>query len=384
MRPCLLLNDFNGGGAERLVKDLATALAEYDDVDPVVVAANSAGELESAFESSSFELSILDVDVAMSAISEATKKLVTRLRALDVDLVHSHLAFSDLISRLACARLSLPHVSTYHNVQEKRSLLKRVVEHATRPLSEQIVCVSEGVRESYGNDPRMRVIYNAIDVEAFNWQVAEGDLTDVPKNVRSTETVFLNVGRCVEVKRQWDLLSAMEQIDSKDVHLVIVGDGPLRSELDELVSRKNLSDKVTVTGFVERIKPYYAAADAFVSSSSKEGLPTTHIEAMAAELPVVSTDIPGVREIVEHETTGYLCPVGEPTALAATIERVHETDSRELGIRGYETASSTFSIQRIAAEHVALYREVAESLDGCSNTPSGPTSEGAKRQISGE
>lgn len=358
MRPCLVLNDFNGGGAERLVKDLAVELNGCDDVDPVVVVSNDRGELKPEFEASGVELSVLGVDVSMASVPEGTVKLTSRLRELDVDVVHTHLAFSDLIGRLACARLSLPHVSTYHNVQGKRPLLKRIVEHATRRLSDRIVCVSDGVRRSYGNDTRMCVIYNAIDVETFNRRVVEADLTDVPTRARSADTVFLNVGRCVDVKRQWDLVEAMERFDTRNAHLLIVGDGPRRSELKELVSRKNLSDRVTVTGFVDSIDPYYAVADAFVSSSSKEGLPTTHIEAMAAELPIVSTDIPGVREIVEDETTGYLCPVGNPTSLAAAMERVHTNDCRVLGSKGLEVATSTFSIDQIAADHTSLYREL--------------------------
>ncbi len=360
MRPALVLNDFGAGGAERLVKDLAVELDRRDDVDPVVVASKGRGDLRSAFEAGGFDLATLDVDVTAGSVAEGVARLVDRLRALDADLVHSHLAFSDLVSRLACTALGLAHVSTYHNVQEKRSVPKRAVEHATRRLSDRIVCVSEGVRRSYGDDPRTRVIHNAIDVEGFARRVTEADRSRVPERVRSAETVFLNVARCVPVKRQRDLLRAVERFDSEDVHLVVVGDGPLRGDLETHVSERDLADRVTVAGFVESIEPYYAVADAFVSSSGKEGLPTTHIEAMAARLPVVSTDIPGVREIVSHGRTGYLAPVGEPETLAALLRRVHEGDARELGARGYETAASTFSIERVAEEHASLYRDVID------------------------
>ncbi len=358
MRPCLVLNDFNGGGAERLVKDLAIELETLDDVSPVVVVSNERGELRSEFEESGIEYSTLGIDVSIRSVPNGVRKLTDHLRALNPDVIHSHLAFSDLISRVACMRLSLPHVSTYHNVAEKRSRLKRGVERSTRRLSDRIVCVSDGVRQSYGDDPRMCVIYNAIDVEGFNRRVAEADLTEIPDRIRSAETVYLNVGRCVEVKRQWDLVEAMKRRESSTEQLVIVGDGPLRPELEALVSEEGLSDRVTVTGFVDSVVPYFAAADVFVSSSSKEGLPTTHIEAMAAELPIVSTDIPGVREIVEDGTTGYLCPVGEAGKLAATMERA-KADGQSLGSRGFETASSTFSIEKIATDHAKLYRETA-------------------------
>ncbi|MBX0288390.1 glycosyltransferase [Haloarcula salinisoli] len=358
MKPAILLNDFNGGGAERLVKDLSIALDRRDDVDPVVVASESRGELEAAFRSSPVELRVLGAEVTMGGVAGGVTELVSCLREREVDVVHSHLAFSDLIGRLACARLSLPHVSTYHNVEEKRPALKQVVEHATRRLSDRILCVSEGVRQSYGNHPRMSVVYNAIDVAGFARRVEQANQDAVPPAVREAETVFLNVGRCVEVKRQWDLITAVEQLDASDCHLVIVGDGPQRPELEALVAERGLSEQVTVTGFVESVEPYYAVADAFVSASGKEGLPTTHIEAMAAALPVVSTDIPGVRELVADGTTGYLSPVGEPGTLADLLERVHRRGCQTLGRRGYQAAESTFAIEQIAAEHASLYREV--------------------------
>ena len=356
MRPCLVINDFNAGGAERLVKDLANELNRLDGVDPVVVVSDPSGALKSEFEESGIELSVLDVGVTLGSVPRATSKLIARLRILEVDVVHSHLAFSDLISRLACTRLSLPHVSTYHNVQEKRSLGKRIVEHATRRLSDRIICVSDGVRQSYGNDDRMCVIYNAIDVEAFDRRVSDADVTAVPKRVRDADTIYLNVGRCVKVKRQWDLIQAVDRMDGDDVHLVIVGDGPLRSELEEIVKQKELSDTVTITGYVENIEPYYAVSDVFVSSSSSEGLPPTHIEAMAAGLPIVSTDIPGVREIVTDGRTGFLCPVDRPDVLAEQMERFEHNSHGDLAARGHETAASTFALDAIVDEYIKVYR----------------------------
>lgn len=358
MRPALILNDFNGGGAERLVRDLATELDRRDGVDPVVITSAQQGELQATFEASPFDLSVLEVPISIRSVPWAVQTLVGRLRDLEVDVAHTHLAFSDLIGRLACAHLSLPHVSTYHNVQDKRPPVKRAVERATRRLSDRIICVSEGVRQSYGNHPLMCVIYNAIGVAAFNRRVNELDPLDMPADVRAADTVLLNVGRCVSVKRQWDLVHAVAEFDSDDVHLVIVGDGPFRTDIEQLILEGGLSAQVTVTGFVDSVEPYYAIADAFVSASEKEGLPTTHLEAMAAELPVISTDIPGVREIVIRGETGYLAPVGKPERLAALFRMVVENDNEKMGARGLEVAESRFAVEQVAADHENLYREV--------------------------
>lgn len=356
-RPALLVNDLRNGGAERLVVDLAVELATHDDVDPLVVLAAEHGELRSDLADADVPVASLGVDVATAAIPAAARALGRLVRARDVDLVHSHLSFSHVVGRLACAGGATPHVSTYHNVADHKSTTKRAAERVTRPLSDRVVCVSEGVRRSYPRATDATVIYNAIDVRAFAARVRRAD----PPTCAALDgwsTVLLNVARCVEQKRQRDLLDAVARLD--DVHLVVVGDGPRRDALAARVRRRDLADRVTLTGYVEAVEPYYRVADVFVSASSREGLPTTHIEAMAAGLPVVSTDIPGVREVVDDGETGYLCPVGDPAGLASALRAVASNGGAELGARGARVAASRFDLGSIAADHRDLYRALVD------------------------
>jgi glycosyltransferase involved in cell wall biosynthesis len=358
MRVCFVLNDFNRGGAERLVKDLLVQLGTYEGIDPFLIVVNENGEMRSEFVTSGIETVSLGMDISMATVPKGIASLASELRNRNVDVVHSHLSFSHLISRVACAGLSVPHVATYHNVYDKRTPMKRVAERTSRRLSDRVVCVSDGVRRSYPNSERMDVIYNAIDVEGFNRRISMADSSELMDDAGEADTIYLNVARCVDVKRQQDLVEAVSDMDADDVHLFIVGDGPRRPMLEELVAEKGLSDRVSLPGYVESIDPYYAVSDVFVSSSSKEGLPTTHIEAMAAKLPIVSTDIPGVTEIVEHGKNGYLCPVGRPDELSNAMRWFHENDSRSFSENGYETARSRFSIENVTEEHIDLYREL--------------------------
>lgn len=355
---CLVLNDFKRGGAERHVRDLAVQLRDTAEFDVTVVSANTRGELAAEFAEEGLGTTVLGVEVSMRSVPSGIAALTSTLRSVDPDLVHSHLSFSHLISRTACARLSVPHVATYHNVREKRTLPKRTAERAMRGLSDRIVCVSEGVRDSYGATADMSVIHNAIDVREFAQRVSEADASDVASTVSPGDTVFLNVARCVRVKRQQDLVRAVSRMDAEDVHLFVVGDGPRRSVLEDAVVEAGVSDRVTVTGYVDRVEPYYAVADAFVSSSSREGFPSTHIEAMAARLPVVSTRIPGVTELVDHGVNGYLCPVSDPDSLATYMDRIRRDDPGPLGDAGFERAASEFSMTGFVDAHARLYREV--------------------------
>lgn len=357
MRPALFINDLRSGGAERLVADLAVEFDSLDDVDPVVVVAQDLDGFREEIESAGVEFRSLDVPVTTAGIPAGVLALTGLLRTESIDVVHSHLPYAHVVGRSACLLTGTPHVSTYHNVRDHKTLPRRLVEQATELLSNRVVCVSEGVRQSYGGGDRRVVIPNAIDVRAFEDRIAGADTTGVDRH-EDGETVLLNVARCVEQKRQADLIEAMDVLRTEPIHLYIVGDGPLLEELDRMVHATGLEDAVTITGFVDSVAPYYAAADAFVSASSNEGLPTTHIEAMAARLGIVSTRIPGVTELVTDGENGYLCPVGDTDALADAMRAIGSSAAEEFGDKGYEVARSDYSLERVTRDHYDLYAEL--------------------------
>jgi glycosyltransferase involved in cell wall biosynthesis len=357
MKPAFLINDLRSGGAERLVKDLAIEFLAIDDVEPLVIVADDLGGLKPELLTAGVEVVALDVPVTTTGIPRAVRRLSAILADGDVDLVHSHLPYSHVVGRLACGIRSVPHVATYHNVQSHKTLPRRLAERVTSPLSDRVVCVSEGVRQSYPSTNRAVVIYNGIDVEGFRDTVSSVDPATLPTDHDPDDTVYLNVARCVEQKRQADLVEAMARLDD-DVHLYVVGDGPLRDDLDVLVADLDVDDRVTVTGFVEVVEPYYAGADVFVSASSNEGLPTTHLEAMAAGLPIVSTDISGVTELVDDGVNGYLCPVGSPSSLADRMAEIRGPGAAGFADQGLSLARKRFSLEKIARDHVDLYREL--------------------------
>lgn len=358
MRVGVVLNDFNQGGAERFVKDLVSRLEQRDEVEPRVIVFNEYGNLQTAFDAETIQYSSLDIDVAPCSIPTGVRELARALGDQDVDLVHSHLPFSHLTSRLAAAYLGRPHVATYHSVRENRTLPKSGVERATWRLSDRIICVSSGVRESYGDRPNMTVIYNAIDVGEFARTVSTAEQPAIGGVDEDTSLLLLNVGRCTSVKNQEALIHAVSLANRSGVHLVVVGDGPRRTDLEALARRESVADSITFTGYIERVEPYYARADAFVSSSRREGLPTTHIEAMAAELPVVSTDIPGVRELVTDGQTGKLFDPDDPSELATLIDALDRDDLEQLGKQGREKAQRECSLATVTDEHVRTYRSI--------------------------
>lgn len=128
--------------------------------------------------------------------------------------------------------------------------------------------------------------------------------------------------------------------------------------LDRIATR-GLENFISVPGRVDTIHEYYAIADVFVSSSVGEGLPIVLLEAMAAELPVIATDIPGVREVVLDGETGILVPPNTPGSLAVAMQDCRNPKlRRRYGKAGADWVSEAFHIKDTARAYCSLYKSL--------------------------
>ena len=157
---------------------------------------------------------------------------------------------------------------------------------------------------------RLRVIHNGIDI---------GAIIPVPPTPRGWHVV--HVARLNAVKDQVTLLRAARLVLDREpaFRLDIVGDGEQRQALERLSADLGLGNAVRFHGFQMDVRPFLAGRDAFVLSSVSEGIALTLLEAMAAALPVVATDVGGNREVVIAGETGFLVPPGDPAALARAL-----------------------------------------------------------------
>lgn len=291
------------------------------------------------------------------------------------DILHCHLPYAQTLGRLVGRVTGADHVvSTQHNVPSNYHPVERVAERVTRRLDSATIAVSGGVESSFtGTRPtaptesgKWGTIQNGIDVAAFKRAVdaADADSVRARWGVEDADPLFVNIARYQPQKGQETLIAAMEAVAESvpSAHLLIVGWGPLEADLRSSVRDRGLTDAVTVTGRVPEIHGYYAAADTFVLSSNFEGLPVSLLEAMSAACPVVATDIPGVREVVVDGDTGTLVPPGNPEALAEGLISMAEADGRaQFGAAGLGRVREQFSIERMAAEHVELYRNLVDA-----------------------
>lgn len=179
------------------------------------------------------------------------------------------------------------------------------------------------------------------------------DPAPLPKGQRR----LVAIGRLVEQKGQLALINALAKTQ-EDLHLTLIGDGEMRREIETLIARHNLANRVTLTGWVDeaRIKAELAQAHALVMPSFAEGLPMVIMEAMAAARPVIATYIAGTPELVQDDKTGWLVPAGDVEALAQAMDRLARTPLPTLTKMGEAGRARVLERHDVAKEAEKLAR----------------------------
>jgi len=238
-------------------------------------------------------------------------------------------------------------LSTKNLSNFKRRILKISIKFIY-PLADVRLAVSDGMADDISNftalnRSRFKVIHNPIFLQSSN----VGNL----KIKKRSKYRIVNLGALSEQKNQALLIKAFSLISDKiDVELVILGEGPLRYELEKLVSDLNLKEKIQMPGFITDPSQWYEESDLFVLSSIYEGLPMVLLEALTFGLPIVSTDCKsGPREILCNGKYGKLVPVGDADALAKSMLQALQ---EEPDIEFLKRRAADFSVDKIAEQYL--------------------------------
>lgn len=171
------------------------------------------------------------------------------------------------------------------------------------PKADKIISLSKGVENLLNSKfsvENTKTIYNPYSIEKFR-ELGKDSIEQDHKKLFDEDFTFINIGRLEKQKGQWHLLRAFKKIQEKNEQskLIILGDGSLRKELEKLIERLGLEDKIFLPGVVENVFPYLRESDCFVFPSLFEGFGNAQIEALSQNLPVISADcIAGPRDIL--------------------------------------------------------------------------------------
>ncbi|WP_251344439.1 glycosyltransferase family 4 protein [Haloplanus halophilus] len=279
------------------------------------------------------------------------------------DIVHTHSTEAGIIGRAAARLAGAPHVvHTIHGVpfvEDRNDLLNWFVERCERVAARWTdvqVSIADVIAEEYlsrgiGREEQYSTIRYGIDLDEF--RDAE-PATDLP----GTEPRVLMVGRLAEGKGFDVLLDAAERLE-EDVSILIAGDGPLQSDLEKEIYDRDFGDVVHLLGYRTDIPNMMAGSDILVLPSFREGTPLVIIEAMAAGLPVIATNIAGIPELIDDTKTGYLIKPGDASTLASRVDELaQDSDQREMLGHAGQKRSNDFETGRMVSDYQSLYADL--------------------------
>ncbi|HEX5386428.1 MAG TPA: glycosyltransferase [Gemmatimonadales bacterium] len=376
MKVVHLIDHMGLGGQQLVVRDLATAHAA--DVEPAVWAL-SRRELPGTAERFA-AASVPYCTLGLSRTSPlALAGLRRALRDARPDVLHLHLEYATLFGTLAALSLAAPRpllVASLANDPHRHSSLHR---RAGRLLARYIdlhITISpslhDAVLRAYAGRPR-RVVLVRLGIDLASAERSAADPRRVAEYRAAARRVIGTVARLVPQKAVHVLLDAAPALlrAEPSTRILIVGDGPLRSQLVAQAHRLGIAGAVTFAGYQGDTVSAYAAMDVFVLPSRDEGFGLVFLEAMAMGVPVVGTRVVGSQDAVEDGVTGLLVPFGDPAALAGAVLRLFADE--QLRHRLCATASARVrrdhSRERPVKEIESLYRELMDRRIAALNGP---------------
>ena len=347
MRVLQIIDSLNLGGAEVMLTAMAPRFRTRGVACDVVVLLRTSSPLEPAFQEQNVILRYTNVTKLYSP-----RQIFSLAKLMHgYDIIHVHLFPAQVWAILAavCSHSNVPLVSTEHNTwNNRRDWPLRRFDQWMYSYYKQIACNSEATAEELVRwcpniATRIRVIPNGIPIRAFE----DAEPIELP-NIPSDAARIIFVGRFDPQKDHATILRALPSV--LNAHLLLVGDGPLRPQLQEMAHSLGIADRITFLGRRNDIPGLLKASHLYVHSTTSDGFGIAACEAMAAGLPVLASDVPGLAQLVLG--AGILFPVGDDKALARHLTTLIESPE----LRSEMSQASVRRARQFSIEH---------TVDGC-------------------
>lgn len=353
-------------GAEKQLCLLARDLPK-NQFDVHVCALTRGGPLQDTLSSAGIPLTIIGKKWKIDPF--AYRRLVKLIRELEPDIVHTWIFAANAYGRQAAIAAGVKHIvagercvdswKRWHEFAIDRRLARR---------TDRIVTNSTGVKAFYVHHglpaDKFSVIPNGVDATSPPPLLSRAEFLrefGLPGDAR----VIGCVNRLWPQKRVKDLIwsSDLLKVVRDDTHLLVIGDGPQRWRLEQYTEQIECLDRVHFVGQRADVASLLPHFECLWLGSQYEGQSNAIMEAMSAGIPVVATDIPGNRDLVVHDQTGYLVPIGDRAAIASwTKVLLEDRDlATRLGQAGHQRMRDEFTVERMVQRYVDLYTQIVAS-----------------------
>lgn len=356
MKILYVITSLGLGGAEKVVCDLADQMS---NLGHRVIVAYLTGEILVRPKKMNIDIVFLELN-SLSQLYSSSQKYRKLIQDFEPDIVHAHMVHANIFARVSRAFIPVPKlICTAHNSNEGGQL-RMLAYKFTNHLSDLNTNVSDEASKSLiakgaFNRNNLATVYNGINLHKFNKKYSSLKLNNNVIN-------FICVGRFNQQKDYPNLFRAIVLLKHKAPNLnfkfFIVGDGELRSELEQLIKDLNINNCVELLGKRSDIPDLLNAADFFVLPSKHEGLPTVVIEAMACECFVIATDCGGSAEIMGD--TGILVPPQNSEALAEALKHAMSKtalEKQENNLKARQRVEELFSLEKSVQKWLKLYEQ---------------------------
>lgn len=358
-------------GAERLLLDIAQEARDREH-ELSFLTLEPQGEFHEQLDAMGWTTGSLEA-TRPRQILQAVSGLRQTIASLGPDLLHAHLFHGTVLASAGAVGMGLPLIQTRHYsdyMDRYGDPFRRRLDHWAANRADRVIAVSlaaeEHLTQVAGVPPeRVEVIPNGVDVERLG-------RVDPKQGERVLRELGIDDGPLVGCAATYHprkghryLIEAMSRVckELPTAHLVLLGRGTGDGGLVGQARKLDIEDRVHGLGFHPEGQAIMAALDLYVQPSVEEGFGLAVVEAMAMGLPVVVSDVGGMRHTVIHGSSGIRVPPADPPALADAILRTLKEPSlaRRLGEAGRARASEAFSIQRMVDEHERIYEHVLAS-----------------------
>ena len=359
----IFVDSFRIGGSERQAVELLKSL-DRRRFDPLVACFHKDGPLLAEVPSdvpliAEFPLSgFSNVKTIRHAL-----RFVLLLRRMRIQVVQCFDFYSNIfavpLSRLA--RVPVVLASRRDEGLSMRNKVQHRVELSCFRLASGIVTNSEAIKVQLENrdhihKPPIWTIHNGIDLDRFDCEKMLGNGMAGSKSQRTTIAVIANLrpekGHLIMLESLRCLLRRISTVE-----LLLVGEGPMRAAIEDRIKELGLSDHVRLAGMIRNVPSVLKNVDIVASSSISEAFPNAILEAMAAALPVVATDVGGNRELIVDGRTGYLVPPNKPFEFAQQLEKLCSSSKERyrLGNAGRQIIAELYTVNRMAKRFETLF-----------------------------
>ena len=302
----------------------------------------------------------------------AVWRLWREVRAVSKPVLHSHDTRSDLVALIVAKLTGAPLIVSnhaWHPADLKRKVLEGIRARLMRS-ADLIISVSQDThRETLekGLDAEKCIaLYSGIDLAPYRNLPAKAEARRY-LGIDENDFVIGNIARLWPEKEQAAIVDAAKLLAPRypEMRFVIVGDGPLAESLQNRVNEQGLAGEVLMPGFKEDFVSALVAMDCFAFPSSAEGTPMVIYSAMAIGLPIVSSPVSGIGEILQDRVSALLVPPADSESLASAIEQVYRDPelARSLGTAASKAVEQNYSAQQAAARLGTVYTRLVEGTD---------------------